>query len=103
MVIDFPLRAHSTDMGTLGAEPIAFIFLIYPSIHINVSQSLMPEINSLQSAFPPFTMFLAYNAVKSASLENNQTKDIVFHFYDETHISQQETSSSFQRIEEMVL
>lgn len=47
IMIDFLLWVYFMDMDTLGKEPIAFLSLISPSIYINVSQSLMPEINSL--------------------------------------------------------
>ena len=43
-------------------------------------------------------IFLAYSTIESPSLENNKSKDIVFHFYDEMHISQQEAKPSCQRI-----
>lgn len=48
-------------------------------------------------------MFLAYSTIEPPSLENKKPKDIVFHFYDEMHISQHEAKPSCQRIAWMVL
>ena len=74
------------------------IALVALEPYMCVSQSVLPEINLLQSLF--YNMLKIYYQNKLASPQTKWAKGIVFHLYNEMQISHWKTNLQFQKIEQ---